>query len=41
MRIIEDRYIIAIKDYESSNFARVFICKDYAQSDVKISRKNF
>lgn len=39
--IIEgDALVIAIKDYESSNFARVFICKDYAQSDVKIPRKN-
>ena len=40
--IIEgDALVIAIKDYESSNFARVFICKDYAQADVKISSKNF
>lgn len=39
--IAGDALVIAIKEYESSDFARVFICKDYAQSDVRIFRKNF
>lgn len=40
--IIEgDALVIAINNYDSSDSARVFICKDYAQSDVKIPRKNF
>ena len=32
-----DALVIAIKDYDDSNYVRVFVCKNYAESSVKIS----
>ena len=32
-----DALVIALKDYEDSNYAYVFVCKNYAESSVKIS----
>lgn len=32
-----DALVFAIKDFEDDNYARVFVCKNYAESSVKIS----
>lgn len=32
-----DALVLAIKDFEDDNYARVFVCKNYAESSVKIS----